>query len=137
MNARHPDARVRTVWPEPPDGCMYVEQSLAGGDYISTGYFFRGSVDAQARGRSVKNCRGVTSLFFDLDMLGLVDAARLARGDALPDKAADRKAHMYQSEVRVDVWRKVPHVWVSMPFLPESIDGINRIGQFLKDKMPC
>jgi hypothetical protein len=29
-------------------------------------------------------------------MLGLVDAARLARGDALPDKAADRKAHMYQ-----------------------------------------
>jgi len=96
MNARHPDARVRTVWPEPPDGCMYVEQSLAGGDYISTGYFFRGSVDAQARGRSVKNCRGVTSLFFDLDMLGLVDAARLARGNALPDKAADRKAHMYQ-----------------------------------------
>ena len=96
MNAKHPDTRVRSVWPEPPEGCCYVEQSLKGGDYISTGFFFRGVVDKQGRGRSVENCRGVTSLFFDLDMLGLVDAARLARGSELPDKAADRKAHMYQ-----------------------------------------
>ena len=64
-------------------------------------------------------------LVSDSEML-LDDSLRLAR-----------KAHMYQSEVRVDVWRKVPHVWVSMPFLPESIDGINRIGQFLKEKIPC
>lgn len=64
-------------------------------------------------------------LVSDSEML-LDDSLRLAR-----------KAHMYQSEVRVDVWRKVPHVWVSMPFLPESRDGIRRIGQYLKDKMPC
>ena len=96
MNAQHPDTRVRSVWPTPPEGCCYVEQSLKGGDYISTGYFHRGTVDSKGRGRSVENCQGVTSLFFDLDLLGLVDAARLARGQALPDKAADRKAHMYQ-----------------------------------------
>ena len=96
MNAQHPDTRVRAVWPTPPEGCCYVEQSLKGGDYISTGYFHRGTVDKRGRGRSVENCQGVTSLFYDLDLLGLVDAARLARGQALPDKAADRKAHMYQ-----------------------------------------
>ena len=95
MNAQHPDARVRSVWPTPPEGCCYVEQSLKGGDYISTGYFTRGTVDKQGRGRSVENCAGVTSLFFDLDLLGLVDAARLARGDILPERAADRKKHMY------------------------------------------
>ncbi|MAN61752.1 MAG: hypothetical protein CMI60_07370 [Parvibaculum sp.] len=96
MNAQHPDTRVRAVWPTPPEGCCYVEQSLKGGDYISTGYFHRGAVDNKGRGRSVENCRGVTSLFFDLDLLGLVDAARLARGQVLPDKAADRKKHLYQ-----------------------------------------
>jgi len=96
MNAQHPDTRVRSVWPTPPDGCCYVEQSLKGGDYISTGYFHRGAVDNRGRGRSVENCKGVTSLFFDLDLLGLVDSARLARGQALPDRAQDRKAHMYQ-----------------------------------------
>jgi acetyl esterase/lipase len=64
-------------------------------------------------------------LVSDSEML-LDDSLRLAR-----------KAHMFQTRVRVDVWRKVPHVWVSMPFLPESTDGITRIGQFLKDNMPC
>ncbi len=96
MNAQHPDTRVPAVWPTPPEGCCYVEQSLKGGDYISTGFFHRGTVDSKGRGRSVENCQGVTSLFFDLDLLGLVDAARLAQGQTLPDKAADRKAHMYQ-----------------------------------------
>ena len=95
MNAQHPDTRIRAVWPTPPEGCTYVEQTLKGGDYISTGFFHRGTVDHKGRGRSVENCQGVTSLFFDLDLLGLVDAARLARGQALPDKAADRKEHMY------------------------------------------
>jgi acetyl esterase/lipase len=47
-----------------------------------------------------------------------------------------RKAHMYQTDVRVDVWQKVPHVWVSMPFLPESKEGIRRIAAFLKEKIP-
>lgn len=62
-------------------------------------------------------------LVSDSEML-LDDSLRLAR-----------KAHIYETEVRVDVWRKVPHVWVSLPFLPESLDGINRIGEFLKDKL--
>jgi len=64
-------------------------------------------------------------LVSDAEML-LDDSLRLAR-----------KAHMYQTDVRVDVWQKVPHVWVSMPFLPESVDGIQRIGQFIKEKLPC
>jgi monoterpene epsilon-lactone hydrolase len=64
-------------------------------------------------------------LVSDSEML-LDDSLRLAR-----------KAHMYQSEVRVDIWRKVPHVWLAMPFLPESADGISRIGRFLREKLPC
>jgi monoterpene epsilon-lactone hydrolase len=64
-------------------------------------------------------------LVSDSEML-LDDSLRLAR-----------KAHMFQTKVRVDVWRKVPHVWVSMSFLPESTDGINRIGQFLRDNIRC
>jgi len=63
-------------------------------------------------------------LVSDSEML-LDDSLRLAR-----------KAHMYQTDVRVDVWQKVPHVWVSMPFLPESKDGIQRIAKFLKEKIP-
>ena len=72
-----------------------------------------------------ENLPPIYVLVSDSEML-LDDSLRLAR-----------KAHMYQTEVRVDVWRKVPHVWVSMPFLPESGDGIRRIGQFLKDRLPC
>ncbi len=64
-------------------------------------------------------------LVSDSEML-LDDSLRLAR-----------KAHIYETEVRVDVWRKVPHVWVSMPFLPESVDGIKRIGEFLREKLAC
>lgn len=64
-------------------------------------------------------------LVSDSEML-LDDSLRLAR-----------KAHMYQTDVRVDVWQKVPHVWVSMPFLPESVDGMHRIGKFIKEKIPC
>ena len=64
-------------------------------------------------------------LVSDSEML-LDDSLRLAR-----------KAHIYQTEVRVDVWRKVPHVWVSMPFLPESVDGVNRIGKFIREKLAC
>ena len=63
-------------------------------------------------------------LVSDSEML-LDDSLRLAR-----------RANMFRTEVRVDIWRKVPHVWVSMPFLPESAEGIKRIGAFLKEKIP-
>ncbi len=64
-------------------------------------------------------------LVSDAEML-LDDSLRLAR-----------KAHLYRTEVRVDVWRKVPHVWVVMSFLPESKDGIQRIAKFMAEHIPA
>jgi hypothetical protein len=29
-----------------------------------------------------------------------------------------RRGHTYDVEVKVDIWRKVPHVWQAFPFLP-------------------
>ena len=93
---KHIDARVRRVWPTPPDGLQYVRQTLPGGDYISTGLFRVGTVDDKGRGRTFDMCERVTSLFFDLDLLGLFDAVRLSRGRVLEARAQERKARMYR-----------------------------------------
>ena len=95
------DANTARVWPEPPEGHTYVRQSLRGGDYISTGYFPQRMVDRHGRGRTVHNCAAVTSLFFDCDLLGLYDAARLARGHVLEARAAERKAKLYKEPADV------------------------------------
>jgi acetyl esterase/lipase len=58
-------------------------------------------------------------LVSDSEML-LDDSLRLAR-----------RAHLYDVTVRVDIWRRVPHVWTAMPFLPESKDGLQRAGRFI------
>ena len=50
------DSRVMRVWPAAPEGQTYVRQTLAGGEYISTGVFPRNKVDHKGRGRSVDNC---------------------------------------------------------------------------------
>ena len=92
----HIDARVRRVWPDPPEGLQYVRQTLTGGDYISTGLFRVGTVDAKGRGRTFDQCERVTSLFFDLDLLGLYDAVRMSRGRVLEARAQDRKRRMYR-----------------------------------------
>jgi monoterpene epsilon-lactone hydrolase len=42
-----------------------------------------------------------------------------------------RRAQLYKVEVRVDIWRKAPHVWPAMPFLPESRDSLERAGRFI------
>lgn len=47
-----------------------------------------------------------------------------------------RRANIFRTRVRVDIWRKVPHVWVSLPFLPESKDGLQRIASFLNAEIP-
>ena len=95
------DANTTRVWPTPPEGHTYVRQSLRGGDYISTGYFPQRMVDRHGRGRTVHNCAGVTSLFFDCDLLGLYDAARQARGHVLEARAAERKAKLYKEPADV------------------------------------
>ena len=87
---------IKKVWPLPPMGLTYVNQTLAGGEYISTGLFRRSDVvQGTGKGRSVANCVRVTSLFFDLDLVGLVDAQRRASGHQLEDKVGDRKEWMY------------------------------------------
>jgi acetyl esterase/lipase len=58
-------------------------------------------------------------LVSDSEML-LDDSLRLAR-----------RAQLYNVTVRVDIWRRVPHVWTSIPFLPESRDGLQRAGRFI------
>ena len=100
------DSRANRVWPQPPEGHHYVEQTLAGGDYISTGYFRKGDVDSKGRGRTLDNCVGVTSLFFDADLLTLYDAARRGNGVVLERSAKDRKAKLYaESDAIVDAFR--------------------------------
>jgi len=47
-----------------------------------------------------------------------------------------RKGHLYNVEVKVDIWRKVPHVWVAFPFLPESRDAIKKAAAFIQKKIP-
>ena len=89
------DSRVMRVWPAAPEGQTYVRQTLAGGEYISTGVFPRNKVDHKGRGRSVDNCSAVTSLMFDLDLLPLYDAARQAKGAVLEMRAQDRKLRLY------------------------------------------
>lgn len=90
------DARVRRVFPDPPDGYQYVRQTLTGGEYISTGLFRCGTVDDKGRGRTFDGCTRVTSLFFDLDLLTLFDAVRVSRGRTLEARAQERKARMYR-----------------------------------------
>ena len=90
------DPNSARVWPTPPAGHKYVQQSLKGGDYISTGYFPEDRVDRHGRGRTVHTCTAVTSLFFDCDLLGLFDAARQAQGEVLEARAAERKARLYK-----------------------------------------
>lgn len=92
------DANTRRVWPQPPEGCTYVRQALRGGEYISTGYFRADRVDRHGRGRTVHACKGVTSLFFDCDLLSLYDAARQKNGQVLEARAAERKARLYAED---------------------------------------
>ena len=95
------DANVKRVWPTTPAGQKYVTQSLRGGEYISTGYFPSEKVDRHGRGRTTANCTAVTSLFFDVDLLGLYDAAREARGQVIELRAAERKAKLYSEDPEV------------------------------------
>jgi acetyl esterase/lipase len=46
-----------------------------------------------------------------------------------------RRAQPYGVEVAVDLWRKVPHVWQSFPFLPESRDALRKAGNYLQQKI--
>ena len=67
--------------------------------------------------------RGLPPLYAqvsDSEML-LDDSLRLAR-----------RGHTYQVDVKVDVWRKAPHVWQVFPFLPESADALDKAGTFLR-----
>ncbi len=57
----------------------------------------------------------------DSEML-LDDSLRLAR-----------RAHIYNVEVSVDIWRKVPHVWQAMGFLPESRDALEKAGAYIRN----
>ena len=95
------DSRALRVWPTPPDGETYVNVTLAGGDYISTGMFLSRQIGAGGRGRSFENCVAVTSLFFDLDLLPLYDAARAAKGAILELRAQDRKTRLYAEDPKM------------------------------------
>lgn len=46
-----------------------------------------------------------------------------------------RRGHTYQVEVKVDIWRKVPHVWQAFAFLPESRDALQKAAAFLRAKV--
>ncbi len=71
------------------------------------------------------NFSGLPPLYIqvsDSEML-LDDSLRLAR-----------RGHTYDVEVKVDIWRKVPHVWQAFAFLPESDEALRKAGRFLREK---
>jgi hypothetical protein len=117
------DPRARNVWPEPPEGLQYVRQTLTGGEYISTGLFRVGTVDDKGRGRTFDQCERVTSLFFDIDLLGLYDSVRQSRGRVLEARAQDRKRRMYKL---VDSQRDAMLDLMLRDFVPqlESVIGL-------------
>jgi hypothetical protein len=87
---------LSSVWPQPSNTLTYVEQSFPdSGDFISTGQFDPADIGANGRGRTSANCKRVTSLFFDADLIGLNDALRVQAGEILEPKVADRKPHVY------------------------------------------
>ena len=88
---------LHSVWPQPDTGLYYVEQSFRdSGDFITTGQYNPDDIDPETKaGRNLVNCKRVTSLFFDADLIGLVDALRLQSGEELEPKVADRKKHVY------------------------------------------
>jgi acetyl esterase/lipase len=47
-----------------------------------------------------------------------------------------RRGHTYQVDVKVDIWRKVPHVWQAFAFLPESSDALKKAAAFIREKIP-
>ena len=47
-----------------------------------------------------------------------------------------RRAHTYAVQAKVDLWRKVPHVWPAFPILPECHDALSRAASFLKANTP-
>lgn len=60
----------------------------------------------------------------DSEML-LDDSLRLAR-----------RGHTYNVDVKVDVWRKVPHVWPLFGFLPEANKTMERAARFFSTHIP-
>jgi len=42
-----------------------------------------------------------------------------------------RRGHIYQTEIVVDVWHKLPHVWQLFPFLPESEQALQKAADFI------
>ena len=64
-------------------------------------------------------------LVSDSEML-LDDSLRLAR-----------RAHEFRMTVKLDIWHKLPHVWLAFPWLPETTAALRRIGQFVQDLHEC
>ena len=72
--------------------------------------------------------------FHDLPpMYVLVSDSEMLTDDSL---RLARRAQLYKVPVRVDIWRKVPHVWTAMAFLPEARDGLERAGKFIIKHIP-
>ena len=88
--------RTMLPYPSPPAGYSYVRQRLPGGEYISTGWFRDGVVDASGRGRSSKNCAGVATLLFDCDVVSVLTETRRAVGQDVESDAKGQKLHMYR-----------------------------------------
>lgn len=63
-------------------------------------------------------------LVSDTEML-LDDSLRLAR-----------RAHQFRMSVKLDIWHKLPHVWVAIPWLPESAAALRRMGRFIDGLFP-
>ena len=85
------------VWPQPPSGHQYAESTFGGNSYVSTGFFAPGSLGFNGQGKEVSNLTGLCSYLFDADLIDLVDAWRIAHGQTLEGKVAERKKWIYDN----------------------------------------
>lgn len=96
------------LWPRLSDDCMYVSQSLSGGDYLSCGAFLRRSIGPNGGGRTLDNCVRVTTLMWDADLVTLYEALLVARGRPVPPRRKQLKEQMYRlPQDQLNVLRQV------------------------------
>jgi hypothetical protein len=86
---------LAAAWPQPPPNHRYIQRTLGGDQFVTTGYFPDNSASNDA-----KDCAQVTSIFFDLDLISLYDSWLTAQtGKAPTGSKKERKSAMYNESM--------------------------------------
>jgi hypothetical protein len=86
---------LAAVWPQPPPNHRYIQRTLGGDQFVTTGYF-----PDTSESNDTKDCAQVTSVFFDLDLISLYDSWVTAQTGKPPTGSKkERKAAMYNESM--------------------------------------